>query len=79
MIDYAKYYESLSNNATTETFNAADNDNDNDMFETIGEENNNTQEQMIDTFEENNESGEDFEEDEDIPLVSGIYTNIISF
>ncbi|KAI9335798.1 hypothetical protein BD770DRAFT_432114 [Pilaira anomala] len=67
---YAKYYESLSNNATTETFNAADNDNDNDMFETIGEENNNRQEQTIDTFEENNESGEDFEEDEDIPLVS---------
>lgn len=43
---------------------------DGEMFEAIGEETN-TQEQVGDTFEENNESGEEFEEDEDIPLVSG--------
>ncbi|KAI9246184.1 hypothetical protein EDC94DRAFT_394026 [Helicostylum pulchrum] len=66
---YAKYYESLSNNAA-EAYNGMDTDRDDgEMFEAIGEETN-TQEQVGDTFEENNESGEEFEEDEDIPLVS---------
>ncbi|KAG2231685.1 hypothetical protein INT48_005168 [Thamnidium elegans] len=66
---YAKYYESLSNNAA-EAYNGMDTDrDDSEMFEPIGEEIN-TQEQVGDTFEENNESGEEFEEDEDIPLVS---------
>lgn len=70
IVDYAKYYESLSNNAA-EAYNGMDTDrDDSEMFEAIGEETN-TQEPVGDTFEENNESGEEFEEDEDIPLVSG--------
>lgn len=60
---YAKYYESLSNNNKVEE--------DRDVFETVD-----TQQSLVETFEdqsinENSNSGEEFDEDEDIPLVSG--------
>lgn len=72
-LDYAKYYESLSNNAAAGTSKPMDDDadDDNEIFEVVGTEEISTQELMIDTFEETADSAEDFEEDEDIPLVSG--------
>ncbi|KAG2208966.1 hypothetical protein INT47_011106 [Mucor saturninus] len=65
---YAKYYESLSNNAAVPTND--DIDDDSEMFEVVGTEQNGIHEPTINTFEETADSAEDFEEDEDIPLVS---------
>lgn len=81
-LDYAKYYESLSNNAAAETYKPMDEDadDDNEMFEVVGTEEINTQEPAIDTFEETVDSAEDFEEDEDIPLVSGkLLSKIVNY
>jgi adenosyl cobinamide kinase/adenosyl cobinamide phosphate guanylyltransferase len=50
-----------------------DGERDTEVFETI-EDHNNRRPENIEVFEENNGgsgSGEEFEEDEDIPLVSG--------
>jgi hypothetical protein len=66
-IDYAKYYESLSNSNYQQ--NGMDGEHDTEVFETIED---NRQPENVEVFEENNSgSGEDFEEDEDVPLVSG--------
>lgn len=62
-VDYAKYYESLSNNAPMEGME------DEGAGDTMTYETNNTQEHVVETFEES--GAEEFEEDEDIPLVSG--------
>lgn len=62
-IDYAKYYESLSNNAGAENMDE-EMDENNTVYETVQ-----TQDIITETFEES--GGEEFEEDEDIPLVSG--------
>lgn len=59
---YAKYYESLSNNAPMEGME------DEGAGDTMTYETNNTQEHVVETFEES--GAEEFEEDEDIPLVS---------
>lgn len=59
-LDYAKYYESLSNNTPMEGM-----EDEGAVDTTITYETNNT----VETFEES--GAEEFEEDEDIPLVSG--------
>lgn len=67
----------MSNNAAAETYKPMDQDveNDSEMFEVVGTDKNRAQNTTANTFEEVADSAEDFEEDEDIPLVSGNLKN----